>query len=109
MIESLELISLLCELVHERVRYIVSQKECPPDLVECISSLIWASSRVDIVELGEVRKQLVKKYGKTFAGAADDNEGGLIVNQRLFNKVGRDVIVIKHLNIIYSLVNGSYQ
>lgn len=86
MIESFELVELLCELVHERVRYMASEKDCPPDLKEAVSSLIWASKRVDIDELGEVRKQLIKKYGKKFAEEADSNEGG-VVNERLFNKL----------------------
>jgi vacuolar protein sorting-associated protein IST1 len=88
MIESYEIIELLCELCHERVRYISSSKECPDDLVQAISSLIWCSNRVEIDELQEVKKQLTKKFGSKFAKAAEDNTGG-VVNERLFGKYPR--------------------
>lgn len=84
--ESMEIVELLCELLHERVRYVSSQKECPPDLLEACSSLIWCSSRLEVAELQEVCRQLTKKFGKPFAERAAANEGG-VVNERLVNKL----------------------
>lgn len=86
MIESYELIELLCELLHERVRYMASNKDCPPDLLQAVCSIIWATSRVEISELAEVKKQLIKKYGSKFALAAEANENNC-VNERLFAKL----------------------
>ena len=86
MIESYELIELLCELLHERVRYMASNKDCPPDLMQAVCSIIWATTRVEISELVEVKKQLVKKYGSKFALAAEANENNC-VNERLFAKL----------------------
>jgi len=84
--ESYELIELLCELLHERVKYMSSQKECPTDLLEAVSTLIWCTDRVDIAELNEVKKQLSLKFGKEFAKAAEENATGK-VNERLLDKL----------------------
>ena len=86
LIESYELIELLCELVHERIKYIASEKHCPDDLLPAVVSLIWAIPKVDIVELVEVRKQLVAKYGKEFAEEASQNSNNN-VNERLHEKL----------------------
>ena len=37
-IEGYEVLELLCELVHERVRQITTAKECPADLKEAVCS-----------------------------------------------------------------------
>lgn len=84
--ESYELVELLCELLHERVKYMSAQKECPSDLMETVCSLIWCADRVDIVELNQVKKQLSYKFGKEFAKAAEANANGK-VNERLLEKL----------------------
>jgi vacuolar protein sorting-associated protein IST1 len=86
LIESYELIELLCELVHERIKYIASEKHCPDDLLPAVVSIIWSAPKVDIVELVEVRKQLVAKYGKQFAEEASQNSNNN-VNERLHEKL----------------------
>lgn len=86
LLEAYEIIELLCELIHERARYMSSQKECPADLEEAVISLIWVSSRVDIEELAEVRRQLGKKFGSKFTEAATTNIYGK-VNERLAMKL----------------------
>ena len=86
-IESLGLLELICELTHERAKYIASEKQCPADLREAIASLIWGAPRVDIAELDEVKKQLTLKYGKEFADDALNNSPRNPVNQRLFQKL----------------------
>jgi vacuolar protein sorting-associated protein IST1 len=86
-IESLGLLELICELSHERVKYIASEKQCPMDLREAVASLIWAAPRVEVEELDEVKKQLTLKYGKEFAEDALNNSPRNPVNQRLFQKL----------------------
>ncbi|KAK1551129.1 hypothetical protein Q3G72_030765 [Acer saccharum] len=66
-----ELLEIYCELIAARLPMIESQKNCPIDLKEAISSVIFASPRCDdIPELKDVRKHLTAKYGKEFATAA---------------------------------------
>lgn len=85
-IEGLEILELILELIHERIKQISSAKECPPDLKEAVSSAIWASKVVDIPELKEVSSQLSKKFGSKFAEAASKNENNE-VNIRLLQKL----------------------
>mmetsp|Transcript_31470 Transcript_31470/g.41623 ORF Transcript_31470/g.41623 Transcript_31470/m.41623 type:complete len:366 (+) Transcript_31470:121-1218(+) len=85
-IEAYEILSLITELLTERMRIIESQKECPPDLVEALSTLVYASDRIDVQELIEVKKQIKLKYGKAFVQRAEVNEGG-ICNERIVHKL----------------------
>eukprot|EP01031_Cornospumella_fuschlensis_P033820 gene33819-40921_t len=84
--EGYEILELLTELVHERIRQISNSTECPSDLQEAVCSLIWAADNVDIDELKEVKLQLGKKYGSEFVKRAAGNERGC-VNPRLFDKL----------------------
>eukprot|EP00525_Craspedostauros_australis_P003615 CAMPEP_0198114196 /NCGR_PEP_ID=MMETSP1442-20131203/5649_1 /TAXON_ID= /ORGANISM="Craspedostauros australis, Strain CCMP3328" /LENGTH=361 /DNA_ID=CAMNT_0043771455 /DNA_START=306 /DNA_END=1391 /DNA_ORIENTATION=+ len=86
MIEAYDILSLECELLSERIKLLEFSKDCPLDLVACISTLIYASPRVDIAELQEIRKQFRAKYGKKFEEAALNNEGG-VLNERVVTKL----------------------
>lgn len=66
-IEAYEIIALLCDLVHERMKHLLSQDECPPDLLDSVATLLYAAPRCDISELEVVEKQFVKRYGKNFS------------------------------------------
>lgn len=85
-VEAYEILQLSCELLAERIKLIGSAKDCPPDLVSSISTLIWAADRVDIPELTTVRKQFKAKYGKKFEEDALNNVGG-ILNERVVSKL----------------------
>mmetsp|Transcript_28531 Transcript_28531/g.43137 ORF Transcript_28531/g.43137 Transcript_28531/m.43137 type:complete len:339 (+) Transcript_28531:113-1129(+) len=85
-VEAYEILQLSCELLAERIKLIGSAKDCPPDLVSSISTLIWAADRVDIPELTTVRKQFKAKYGKKFEEDAVNNVGG-ILNERVVSKL----------------------
>ena len=85
-IEAYEILQLECELLAERIKLIASTKECPPDLVSCVSTLIWACDRVDISELSMIRKQFRAKYGNKFEEAALTNLGGRL-NERVVAKL----------------------
>ena len=85
-VEAYEILQLSCELVAERIKLITASKFCPEDLTSTISTLIWASTRVDIKELVDVRKQFKAKYGKKFDTAALNNENG-VLNERIVAKL----------------------
>eukprot|EP00980_Cylindrotheca_fusiformis_P023723 scaffold10871_cov177-Cylindrotheca_fusiformis.AAC.3 len=86
MIEAYDILSLNCELLHERIKLITHSKECPPDLISCVSTLIYASPRIDIPELLVIRKQFRAKYGKQFEEDAMNNAGG-VLNERVLTKL----------------------
>ena len=77
---------MLCDLLAERIRYIASEDQCPPDLHEAVCTVIWAANRTDIPELLDVKKQLTKKYGKEFVEEAMQDVGGC-VNERVVHKL----------------------
>ncbi|GBG30848.1 IST1-like protein [Hondaea fermentalgiana] len=86
LIETYDIIELLCELVLERIRLLDAEKECPFDMREAVCTLIYAANRTEIKELIQVREQLTKKYGKDFAEKADRNHNGC-VNERVVAKL----------------------
>ena len=49
------------------MKHLMSQDECPSDLLGTVATLLYAAPRVEISELEVVQKQLIKKYGKNFA------------------------------------------
>ncbi|XP_075486150.1 uncharacterized protein LOC142525604 isoform X2 [Primulina tabacum] len=83
-----ELIELFCELVVARLSIIAKQRECPADLKEGISSLIFAAPRCsEIPELLSIRDVFQKKYGKDFVSAATDLRSNAGVNRMLIEKL----------------------
>lgn len=83
-----DLIEIYCELIAARLPMIESQKNCPIDLKEAISSVIFASPRCsDIPELMDVRKHMTAKYGKEFISAAVELRPDCGVNRLLVEKL----------------------
>ncbi|KAJ7969491.1 Regulator of Vps4 activity in the MVB pathway protein [Quillaja saponaria] len=83
-----DLIEIYCELIAARLPIIESQKNCPVDLKEAISSVIFASPRCsDIPELMDVRKHLTARYGKEFVSAAIELRPNCGVNRMLVEKL----------------------
>ncbi|KAK6115495.1 hypothetical protein DH2020_007764 [Rehmannia glutinosa] len=69
-------------------RTVRPQRECPADLKEGISSLIFAAPRCsDIPELLSIRDVFHKKYGKDFVSAATDLRPNAGVNRMLIEKL----------------------
>lgn len=86
LIEAYEILQLNCELLHERIKLIEYSKDCPHDLVTVVSTIMWASHRVDIPELVLIRKQFKAKYGKEFEDRALKNTGN-VLNERVVHKL----------------------
>ncbi|KAL9362426.1 hypothetical protein Peur_045211 [Populus x canadensis] len=83
-----ELIEIYCELIVARLPIIESQKNCPIDLKEAVSSVIFASPRcADVPELMDVRKHLTAKYGKEFVSAAVELRPDCGVSRLLVEKL----------------------
>ncbi|KAA3457846.1 IST1-like protein [Gossypium australe] len=70
-VEAYNLLEIYCELIVARMPMIESQKNCPIDLKEAISSVVFASARCEeIPELKDATKHFTAKYGKEFTSAA---------------------------------------
>lgn len=60
-----EILELYLELVAVRAQLLEKSKEAPKDMVEALTSLMYAAPRIaDIPELFEVRKVIAVKFGK---------------------------------------------
>ncbi|KAI3742099.1 hypothetical protein L1987_59779 [Smallanthus sonchifolius] len=88
MVAAYELIEIYCELIVARLPIIDSQKTCPVDLKEAVTSAIFAAPRCsDISELSDIRKQLTAKYGKDFVSAAIELHPDCGVSHMLVEKL----------------------
>ncbi|XP_078441257.1 uncharacterized protein LOC144711200 [Wolffia australiana] len=71
MMAAQEILELFCELIVVRLPIIESQRECPLDLKEAISSICFAAPRcADLPELQQAQMMFSSKYGKDFVNAA---------------------------------------
>eukprot|EP01114_Cavostelium_apophysatum_P002807 TRINITY_DN1250_c0_g1_i1.p1 TRINITY_DN1250_c0_g1~~TRINITY_DN1250_c0_g1_i1.p1 ORF type:complete len:431 (+),score=92.36 TRINITY_DN1250_c0_g1_i1:99-1391(+) len=107
-IEAYEIIELFCELLLARLGIIQISKDCPPDLREAVSTLIYAAPRTEIKELAVIREQLMGKFGKEFAMDAMTNKDNC-VNARVVHKLSvqtpENYLVFQYLNEIARAFN----
>lgn len=83
-----EIVELFCEFVLARVPIVEVQKECPIELREAISSIIFASGRCsDLPELMHLRNLFTTKYGKEFVAAALELRPDSGVNRTIIEKL----------------------
>lgn len=76
MLQAFEILELYLELLAVRAELLAKTKEIPPDMVEAISSLIYAGERVstDLAEVSMVAKLLVGKYSGVYKDAGFPHE-----------------------------------
>ncbi|KAI9086771.1 hypothetical protein K1719_031365 [Acacia pycnantha] len=79
-----ELLDNFCEFILTQLSYIRRHKDCPNDINEAVSSLIFASARIgDLPELFVIRKLFGQRYGQRFATTAVELLPGNLVNNQL--------------------------
>ncbi|XVE55066.1 hypothetical protein DITRI_Ditri03aG0131200 [Diplodiscus trichospermus] len=84
MMAAQEILELFCELIAVRLPIIETQRECPLDLKEAISSVCFAAPRcADLPELLQVQMLFISKYGKEFVSAATELRPDCGVNRQL--------------------------
>ena len=96
MITIYDILGPLCEILKERVTYIISSSECPPDLRAQLDSVMYASNRVEVAEFQTLRDLIMRKYGINYLQKADSNVDRLVnVNlvEKLKVKPASDVFV----------------
>ncbi|PNH10219.1 IST1-like protein, partial [Tetrabaena socialis] len=84
--QAYEILELYLELLTVRTQLIAKTKELPRDMMEAISSIIYAAQRInDLPELATLRTLFVTKYGKEYAteAAADATTAKWQVNANL--------------------------
>ena len=85
-ITSYDILGPLLEILKERVTYIISSNECPPDLRAQLDSVIYASTRLEFEELYKLRDLIMRKYGSAYVQKAENNVDQL-VNVNLVEKL----------------------
>ncbi|CAH9103525.1 unnamed protein product [Cuscuta europaea] len=88
MLDVLLMVEGYCFLLLERVIQLEHQKDCPDELKEAISSLIFAASRCgDFPELQELQALFSSKFGKEFTARAVDLRNNCGVNPKMIQKL----------------------
>ncbi|XP_044466882.1 uncharacterized protein LOC123196818 isoform X2 [Mangifera indica] len=83
-----ELLDNFCEFIRSNLSYIRKNKDCPNDINEAASSLIYASSRCgDLPELSKIRELFEERYGQRFALASAELLPGNLVNCQIKEKL----------------------
>ena len=85
-ITAYDILGPLLEILKERVTYIITSTECPPDLRAQLDTVIYASTRLEFEELFRLRDLIMRKYGSAYIAKAESNADKL-VNINLIEKL----------------------
>ncbi|KAJ9563054.1 hypothetical protein OSB04_008214 [Centaurea solstitialis] len=90
MVAVYELLDIYCEIISLQMSYIRRNKDCPDDIKEAISSLIFASATArcgNLHEFREIRKLFSERYGKNFETTALELLPGNLVNEQIIENL----------------------
>ena len=73
-----DILGPLCEILKERITYLCEAQEVPADIKAQLDTIIYASSRIDVDDLYQLRSLVQRKYGAYYIEAADQNKDGLV-------------------------------
>ncbi|KAI4341083.1 hypothetical protein MLD38_025853 [Melastoma candidum] len=91
--EMYDLLNGFCELVITNMSHIRRHRECPNDVNEAVSSLIFASTRCgELPELRQIRELFRDRYGERFALVAVDLLPGNLVNPKIIEQLSMKTI-----------------
>ncbi|MED6131986.1 hypothetical protein PIB30_015137 [Stylosanthes scabra] len=77
-----------CNLLFERVHLIAQESECPEELKEAASGLLYVASRCgDFPEIQEIRAMLTSRFGKDFAARSIELRNNCGVDPQLIQKL----------------------
>ncbi|KAK0578054.1 hypothetical protein LWI29_004292 [Acer saccharum] len=83
-----DLLQHYCEFIIIHFPYIRKHKDCPNDINEAVSTLIFAAAWCgDLPELQKIRKLFGERYGHKFAKAAVELCPGTLVNSQIREKL----------------------
>ena len=100
MITVYDILGPLCEILKERITYLCEASEVPIDIKPQLDTIIYASTRVDIEELLQLRTLVQRKFGNYYIQAAEQNKDGTVninVVEKLRIKPPVDAFIIIRL------------
>ncbi|XP_022139637.1 uncharacterized protein LOC111010490 [Momordica charantia] len=75
-------------LLMDRIYLLVQQRECPDELKEAASGVVYAASRCrDFPELEEIKSVLTSRFGREFSGRAVELRNNSGVNELMMQKL----------------------
>ncbi|CAH9099258.1 unnamed protein product [Cuscuta epithymum] len=84
LVAAYDMLESYCEFLLINLTYIRKYKDCPNDINEAVSTLIYASARLgDLPELLPIRKLFAQRYGQRFARVALELLPGNLVNTQI--------------------------
>ncbi|XP_057809580.1 uncharacterized protein LOC131023935 isoform X1 [Salvia miltiorrhiza] len=90
-LDALVMIEMCCHILGESTEIITNSRECPDEVKEAVSSLIFAASRSgEFPELQEIRRIFTSKYGKDFAYKAVELRNECRVYPKLVEKLSTE-------------------
>ncbi|KGN45948.1 uncharacterized protein LOC101210797 [Cucumis sativus] len=88
LVDAYGLIEGYLNLLIERIHLLGRERECPDELKEAVSSVIFAASRwKDFTELGDVKSIFTSQFGKEFTARAVELRNNNRVNQSIIQKL----------------------
>ncbi|TMX04551.1 hypothetical protein EJD97_007574 [Solanum chilense] len=89
-VDALTMMEKYCHLLIEKRVLIKTKGECPEELAEAISSLIYAASRWgEFPELHELREVFTSRYGNEFAAQCVELRNNCSVQPKMIPKLSR--------------------
>ena len=73
-----DILGPLCEILKERVTYLLTATQPPADVRPQLDTLIYASTRIEMEDLYKLRHLVKKQYGTYYTDAANQNRDGLV-------------------------------
>ncbi|BAT98913.1 hypothetical protein LR48_Vigan06g137000 [Vigna angularis] len=85
-----------CNLLIERVHLIEQERECPEELKEAASGLLYAASRCgDFPEIQEIRAVLTSRFGKDFAARSIELRNNCGVHPQMIQKLSTRMPILE--------------
>jgi hypothetical protein len=95
-----DILGPLCEILKEKVTYMLMSDKCPDDLRAIVDSLVFASTRLEIDELHKIRALVGNRYGELYITKANSNADQLVnvnVVEKLKIKPASDQYLVARL------------
>ncbi|KAJ9554184.1 hypothetical protein OSB04_018229 [Centaurea solstitialis] len=88
MLDIYDMIHVDCHLLIQRINLIERANDCPSELEEAVSNLLYAAPRCgEFPELQEIRAILTSRFGKEFAYVAIELRSNCRVSQKMIEKL----------------------
>ena len=81
-----DILGPICEILKEKITYLLSSNECPSDLRAPLDTIIYSSTRIEFEEFHKLRDLIMLKYGPEYIAKGDTNADKL-VNVNLIEKL----------------------